>query len=147
MALGGHQTSTRSCCCPTKSGGSGHSFWAQPFPVIESKFPALRTVFPVNPSRKLLAKRLQGVFRHAIGFERSKIVKFPAKFPVSREFAQRRARSALHRQRGSRIEPSPSHFRRNRLSCSASIDAARNELANSLSWFGLTFYSTKRTIE
>lgn len=32
-----------------------------------------------------------------------KIAKFPVKFPVSREFARRQARSPLRRQRGSRV--------------------------------------------
>jgi hypothetical protein len=39
-----------------------------------------------------------GVSSHQIGFSNLKIAKFPVKFPVSREFAWRRVRTALRRQ-------------------------------------------------
>jgi hypothetical protein len=68
-------------------------------PVPCFKSPVLQKIFPVNLGRELLEKRLQHsgfLLRNRPGSLKN--AKFPVKFPVSREFAWRRVRSALRRQ-------------------------------------------------
>jgi hypothetical protein len=72
------------------------------FPVIRQKFPDPRNIFPVNFLREFVKSRCStAAFRYEIGSQSSRIAKFPAKFPVSRESAWRRVRSALRCQPGS----------------------------------------------
>jgi hypothetical protein len=69
------------------------------FPVIRQKFPDPRNIFPVNFLREFVKSRCStAAFRYEIGSQSSRIAKFPAKFPVSRESAWRRVRSALRCQ-------------------------------------------------
>src|SRR3954470_19637602 len=68
------------------------------FPDIAQKFPVLRNLFPDNLLRELREKSLLAVSCVEPGAQGPRIAKFPVKFPVSREFAWRRVRSALRRQ-------------------------------------------------
>jgi hypothetical protein len=64
-------------------------------------YPVLRNIFPVNLRRELCEKSLRRsgflLRNRLLGPE---IAEFPVKFPVSREFAWRQARSTLRRQPG-----------------------------------------------
>jgi hypothetical protein len=72
---------------------------AAKFPVLARKFRVLQNIFPVNPSRELSESHCGTVTSGSNRASRGgKIAKFPVKFPVGREFARRRVRSALRRQ-------------------------------------------------
>jgi hypothetical protein len=71
-------------------------------PVLCFKSPVLQKIFPVNLRGEFREKSLQHrsfLLRNRPGSLKN--AKFPVKFPVSREFAWRRVRSALRRQPGS----------------------------------------------
>jgi hypothetical protein len=58
------------------------------FPVIQQKFSVRRNIFPVDLSRELFEKSLRcGGFLLQNASGRLETTGFPAKFPVSREFA------------------------------------------------------------
>jgi hypothetical protein len=78
------------------------------FPVIAKKIPVPQNIFPVNLGRELREKWLQhSSFLLPNWPLAPKKANFPVKFPVSREFAWRRVRSALRRQPTS---PAPGDF-------------------------------------
>ena len=72
------------------------------FPVGVQKLPVPQNIFPVSLNRELFDKSLQdrGLLPRIVS-QTPGITNFPVKFPVSREFAWRRVRSALRRQPGS----------------------------------------------
>jgi hypothetical protein len=73
------------------------------FPVNPEKFPVIQNNFPVTCVGNSRKDRCgTALFCSSPAPESLKIAKFPVKFPVSREFAWRRVRSALRRQPGSR---------------------------------------------
>jgi hypothetical protein len=75
--------------------------FAGEFPVPAKKIPVSRNIFPVILHRELREKSLQhSSFLRGNRFGSLKTAKFPVKFPVGREFAWRRVRSALRRQPG-----------------------------------------------
>src|SRR6267142_3356304 len=78
------------------------------FPVTGQKFPVPQNIFPVNFRRELSEKGCSTAAScYGIASQSPKNAKFPVKFPVSREFAWRRVRSALRRQPTS---PAPGDF-------------------------------------
>jgi hypothetical protein len=81
------------------------------FPDTCKKLPVLRNIFPVNLRRDCAKNDCStAVYCGKIGLGSPEIAKFPVKFPVSRELAWRRVRSALPRQPTShrRLEILPS---------------------------------------
>jgi hypothetical protein len=67
-------------------------------------FPVPRKDFPVNCLGNCARSHgSAAVSSHGAAPRRLKIAEFPVKFPVSREFARRRVRSALRRQGGSLV--------------------------------------------
>jgi hypothetical protein len=65
------------------------------FPVPIRNFPILRNIFPVSFGREFTKRHCSAAISCSkFGSDGPEVAKFPVKFPVSREFAWRRVRSA-----------------------------------------------------
>ena len=93
--------------------------WRRKFPDIAVKFSDLLNISLLSSLGNCARKHCSPAVTCRVGGVRSReIAKFPAKFPVSRQFAQRRVRSALRRQpkgHTHRLQPSfPEQARKGR---------------------------------